>query len=78
MPADASPLELLVELEDVAVESWQIEVVDPYNELWLEVDQASLHEPLDLGVGDVRYVRVRAFMQDQEHRLWASPFFGVK
>lgn len=78
VPADASPLELLVELEDVAVESWQIEVVDPYNELWLEVDQASLHEPLDLGVGDVRYVRVRAFMQDQEHRLWASPFFGVK
>jgi len=78
VPAAASPLDLLVEIEDAAVESWRIEVVDPYNELHLEGTEASLYEPLDLGVGDVRYVRVRATMQDQEHRLWASPFFGVQ
>lgn len=78
VPAAASPLELVVELEDEAVESWKIEVVDPLNELWLEQDHSRLQETLDLNPGDVRYLRVQATMQGQEHRLWASPFFGVE
>ena len=77
VPATAFPLELAVEVEDQAVDSWRIEVLDPYGEIHLVVDQGQLYELLELGAGDVRYVRVRAWMQDQEQRLWASPFFGV-
>lgn len=77
VPAAASPLQFVVEIEDEAVESWLIEVLDPYSEVWISAEHSSLDEPLDLAAGEVRYVRVRATMQDQEHRLWASPFFGV-
>jgi len=78
VPQEASPLDLVVEIDDVAVESWLIEVVDPFNEIHLDIEHNRLREPLDLNPGEARYVRVRAYMQDQEHRLWASPFFGVK
>jgi hypothetical protein len=78
VPTEASPVELIVEIEDEAVESWQVEVLDPWGEVWLDTELNSLREPLDLVEGDARYVRVRARMQDEEHRLWASPFFGVE
>jgi hypothetical protein len=78
VPAAASPLRLRVEIEDEAVQSWMIEVVDPDNAIHLQVEQSELDELLDLSEGDVRYLRVRAWTQEREHRLWASPFFGVE
>jgi hypothetical protein len=78
VPAEASPLELMVDLEDDAVDSWRIQLVDPWNEIWLDVESDSLKEPVDLAPGEVRYLRIRAFMQGEEHRVWASPFFGVE
>jgi hypothetical protein len=78
VPAEASPVRLVVEIEDAAVETWLIEVLDPWGQVWLSSEVSSLEEPLDLAAGEARYVRVRATMQDQEHRLWASPFFGVE
>ncbi len=78
VPAAASPLDLLVEVDDEVVETWQIQLLDPENGIWLDVEHSSLEEPMDQAAGEVRYVRVKAWMQGQEHRLWASPFFGVE
>lgn len=78
VPEAASPLDLMVQIEDGVVESWQIELLDAENEAWLVAEHSRLDEPFDIAAGEVRYVRVRAWMQDQEHRLWASPFFGVE
>ncbi len=78
VPAEASPLELVVEIEDEAVELWQLQLLDPYHDVIAEVEASSLREPIDIVVGDVRYLRVRAWIGDSEQRLWASPFFGVK
>jgi hypothetical protein len=77
VPEAASPLRLRVEIEDEAVQSWMIEVVDPDNGIHLQVEHQRLDELLDLAAGEVRYLRVRAWTQEREHRLWASPFFGV-
>ena len=76
VPAVASPLRLLVALDEPLAEEWQISVIDPWNEVWLESDQPTLDEPLDLNPGDIRYLRVRVWIDGEEQRLWASPFFG--
>ncbi|MFH1468654.1 MAG: hypothetical protein ABIO70_29965 [Pseudomonadota bacterium] len=78
VPAAASPVTLMVRMTDSSVEGWQIQVLDAWGEVWLDEGSASLTEPLDIAAGDVRYVRVRADIQGIEHRLWASPFFGVE
>jgi hypothetical protein len=67
VPASASPLRLLVEhAGDDAV----VEVLEPWG---------SSEETLEVALapGDVRYVRVRAWVDGVEVRAWASPFFGV-
>jgi len=77
VPEAASPLHLIVDLEDPHVESWRAELVDPWNELWLELDGPFLPEPFDLARGEVRYLRLRVELGGEEQRVWASPFFGV-
>jgi len=78
VPAEASPLELLVELEDERVDGWAIELLDAWGVAWLGVEDSSLMEPFDLAAGELRYLRVRAELDGGERRLWASPFFGVE
>ncbi len=77
VPAGASPLELFVEAEDAMVERWRFELWDPWHELWAESDSALMREPVDIAAGDVRYVRIRAWIGEDEQRAWASPFFGI-
>jgi hypothetical protein len=76
VPAAASPLRLLVRVDDPAGATWNVQLLDPWGEPWLDAATAAVDEPFDLAPGDVRYVRVRAWIDGVEQRLWASPFFG--
>ncbi len=76
IPAEASPLQLLVRLEDEALDSWSVELLDPWNDLFVDIPGPCEAQPFDLAAGEARYVRLRAWVGDSEQRVWASPFFG--
>ncbi|MDP2312313.1 MAG: hypothetical protein Q8P41_05365 [Pseudomonadota bacterium] len=69
VPAGAMPLALTVTLEDPRVTEWSLDVVDAFGQVTTE---ASLTIP----PGEARYLRIRAFQGDAEHRVFASPFFA--
>ncbi len=77
VPEAASPLTLLVVVGDAAT-TVRVQLIDADGASWVDEESASVREPFDLLAGDVRYVRVRAWFGDVEHRAWASPFFGTK
>jgi hypothetical protein len=77
VPPEATPLRVVAELSDPIVDSWRIQILDPWNEPHVEVHDSQLDVDLDLLPGEVRYLRVSAWVGDEELRLWASPFFGV-
>jgi hypothetical protein len=77
VPPGANPLQLIVEVADERVDSWLLEVVDPWGEIRASSDQPSLEAELDPTPGEALYVRVRAWSGGEEHRLWLSPFFGL-
>jgi len=76
VPPTASPLQLYVRLDDAAVDSWSVELLDPWNEIWVEAQGPCEPQLFDLADGEVRYVRLRAWVAEEEQRVWASPFFG--
>lgn len=69
LPAAAGPFTLTVALDDPRVSEWTAELVDPWG-------ATTPIEALTLAEGEVRYVRIRAWIGEIEHRVWASPFFG--
>jgi hypothetical protein len=73
IPGDDVPAGTLIvtfALTDARVEEFWAEVVDPMT------GDKSRDLTFTLESGDVRYVRVRAWIDGTEHRLWASPWFG--
>ena len=78
VPAAASPLRLMVEIEDDRIDLWTIQLLDPWNTILAEVDEPTLDMDLELHPDEVRYLRVRAYTAGEEHRIWISPFFGVE
>lgn len=70
VPAAATPLTIAVTLDDPTVSSWTAELVAPDGTV-APADQ------LTLAPGDARYLRIRAFVGEEEHRVWASPWFGT-
>jgi hypothetical protein len=78
IPADASPLRLMVEIADDRIDLWNIQLLDPWNDIHAQVDEPTLDMDIDIAPGEVRYLRVRAYSGGEEHRVWVSPFFGVE
>lgn len=70
IPADAGTLYLRAELDDASVSSWYAELVDP------TTGATEAGPAFTVGPGEVRYVRIRAWVDGVEQRVWASPFFG--
>jgi hypothetical protein len=77
IPAAASPLRVMLELEDDRIDLWSVELLDPWNELHEKSTEPTMDVDIDLAPGEVRYFRIRAWGDGQEHRVWVSPFFGV-
>lgn len=69
VPAVAMPMTLTISIDDPTVTEWTPEVVDAYG-------QVADATTLDIPPGEARYVRIRAFSGDTEHRVFASPFFA--
>lgn len=69
VPPEAMPLALTVSLDDATIDEWYAEIVDPYGQV-TEVGD------LTIPAGDARYVRIRAWSGEAEHRVFASPFFA--
>ena len=78
VPADASPLHLMLELEDDRIDLWTVQLLDPWNDLHARVEEPQLDMDMDMAPGEVRYIRVRAWNGGIEHRIWISPFFGIE
>ncbi len=83
LPAAAMPAQLVGDpagdLVAVGAELLAVELIDPSDgsARALEAgDGELLAVTLDLAPGEVRYLRVRAQWGEEEHRVWASPFFG--
>lgn len=74
LPGDDVPageLSVTVALDDPRVAEWSAEVVDAWG-------SASPVGALSLAEGEAKYVRVRATIAGGDHRIWASPWFGVE
>ncbi len=69
IPLAAMPLALTVLLGDPQVTRWEAEVVDAFGASTADMS-------LTIPVGEARYVRVQAWIGEDEHRIWASPFFA--
>ncbi|MFN7142623.1 MAG: hypothetical protein ACK4YP_02525 [Myxococcota bacterium] len=69
VPLAAMPLALTVTIDDPTITEWFAEVVDPYGQI---ADATTL----DVPAGEARYVRIRAWAGEIEHRVFASPFFA--
>lgn len=69
IPAASGPLDLVIELDDPTVESWSAVLVDPWNVL------SPYDVPMELIAGDIQYLRITAYVDGEEQRIWASPFF---
>ncbi|MBM4393806.1 MAG: hypothetical protein FJ090_21990, partial [Deltaproteobacteria bacterium] len=67
---DVPPGDLSVDLvlEADGLERYELDLVDP-----LEGSTSS-----ELSAGDVRYARVRAWIDGEEERIWASPWFATE
>jgi hypothetical protein len=72
IPTEAEPLALTVTLQDPTVTSYTAEIVDPFG----AVTPITADTSLSIPTGEARYVRIRAFIGENEHRVWASPFFA--
>jgi hypothetical protein len=77
IPAAASPLHLLLEVEEPEAEAWRVQLLDPWNRTWLEAGEPRLDASFELPEGELRYLRVTAWIGGEEQRLWTSPFFGA-
>ena len=71
VPIAGGPLTLEIDLTDPIVSSWYAEIVNP------NTGAVSTATTLDLSDGVPRYVRIRAWVNGVEQRLWASPFFPI-
>lgn len=69
VPLAAMPLTLTVTLDDPTITEWFAEIVDPFGQI---ADATTL----DVPAGEARYVRIRAWAGETEHRVFASPFFA--
>ncbi len=69
VPAVAMPLALTVTLGDPRVTEWLLEVVDAFGQVTTDTSIA-------IPAGEARYVRIRAWHEKAEHRVFASPFFA--
>ena len=78
VPAIASPLRLVVEIGEEVMDTWQILLLDPWNNVHAMAEERRLDTDIDLAPGDARYLRVDAWSDKVQHRLWVSPFFGVE
>lgn len=67
---DPGDYSLSVALDDPEVDSWSWELVDP------SVPSLDSAGSFTLAAGEVRYLRIRAWIDGEEHRIWASPWFG--
>ncbi len=76
VPAAASPLTLTVVVGDAA-DSVRVQLLDAQNTAWVDEEAAAVAATFDLGPDEARYVRIRVWIGDIEHRVWASPFFGA-
>ncbi len=77
VPSHASPLRVIIELEEEVMDEWQILLLDPWNQVSARADDRRLDVDIDLAPGEVRYLRVDAWSGKTHHRLWASPWFGL-
>jgi hypothetical protein len=69
VPAAAMPIVVTATLGDPRVTSWSFELVDAFGQVTTDV-------AVSIPPGEARYVRLRAWQGEAEHRVFASPFFA--
>jgi hypothetical protein len=69
VPAAAMPIVVTATLGDPRVTSWTFELVDAFGQVTTDV-------AVSIPPGEARYVRLRAWQGEAEHRVFASPFFA--
>lgn len=69
VPTTAQPLVVTVTLDDPNVTEWEAELVDP-------LGQVSDPTYVEIPANDARYLRLRVWVDKEEHRVFASPWFG--
>lgn len=74
----AGPLRILASLEGLldGQELLGMDLVSHQGEILGESTEEVLDLEVELGAGDAVYLRVRLQVDEDEQRMWASPFFG--
>jgi hypothetical protein len=80
LPQSAMPATLQWALDEALAEVdaslAAVDVIDAGGQVLEVLEQGSGSLGLDLAPGELAYLRVRVIWQEDEHRLWVSPFFA--
>jgi len=80
VPASEMPARLVASIEGIGeaaeAEILAIELIAADGSQLLFEDGELLDDELDLAEGEAAYIRIALTIEGEEHRVWASPFFG--